>query len=256
MIAIPAYIELIIVAGSAAIAIAVWGTLSMAARKSGLSGPEARRVGIGAALFLGVWLGAALLLAPDPSSLVARDAFYLTPLIPLFAGLSMVAVLIALWRSSSLRRALAAVPTPTLHALQVWRVVGILFVILFGLGQLPAHFALPAGWGDIFVGVTAPLIALALARGMRGAAPLAIAWNVFGLLDLVVAVGMGTGFLAPLLEPELGPRVPPAAAMGVYPMILVPVFAVPLSMLLHVIALPRVVREMRVGQRLLPKAAH
>jgi hypothetical protein len=67
---------------------------------------------------------------------------------------------------------------------------------------------------------------------------------------------MGTGLLALYLAPELGPRIPPAAAMGVYPMILVPVFAVPLSLLLHLTALPRLVREMRVGHRLVPKAAH
>ena len=64
-------------------------------------------------------------------------------------------------------------------------------------------------------------------------------WNVVGLLDLFVAVGMGTGILAPILVPGLGPRVPPAAAMGVCPMILVPIYAVPLSVILHVIVLGR-----------------
>lgn len=110
--------------------------------------------------------------------------------------------------------------------------------------RLPAHFALPAGWGDILVGLTAPLVALGLARGIRGGRTLAISWNVFGLLDLAVAVGMGTGFLAPLLAPDLGPRVPPALAMGVFPMILVPLFAVPMSVLLHLLALRGLRREL------------
>ena len=82
---------------------------------------------------------------------------------------------------------------------------------------------------------------LALARGVRGARPAGIAWNVLGLLDLVVAVGMGTALLAPLLAPELG-RVPPVPAMGVFPLILVPAFAVPVSVLLHVLALARLLR--------------
>jgi hypothetical protein len=83
---------------------------------------------------------------------------------------------------------------------------------------------------------------------------LGIAWNVLGLLDLVVAVGMGSGFLAPLLTPELGP-VPPAAAMGAFPLILVPTFAVPVSVLLHLLALARLLREVRLGSGLVAKAA-
>jgi len=56
---------------------------------------------------------------------------------------------------------------------------------------------------------------------------------------------MGTGLLAPYLAPELGPRVQPAAAMGIFPMFLVPAFAVPVSVLLHLIALGRLRREVR-----------
>jgi hypothetical protein len=66
---------------------------------------------------------------------------------------------------------------------------------------------------------------------------------VFGLVDLVVAVGMGTGLLAPILMPELGSPVPPAAAMGAFPMILVPTFAVPVSTLVHVLSLRRLYRD-------------
>ena len=72
---------------------------------------------------------------------------------------------------------------------------------------------------------------------------------MFGLLDLVVAVGMGTGYLAPLLAPHLGAQVPPAAAMGVFPLVLVPTFAVPLSIMLHLLGLVRLTAESRVGVR-------
>jgi hypothetical protein len=76
-----------------------------------------------------------------------------------------------------------------------------------------------------------------------------------GVLDLIVAAGTGTGLLAPLVAPELGPRVPPAPAMGVLPMFLVPAFAVPMSLLLHVLALGRLLREIRFGARLAPSGA-
>jgi hypothetical protein len=88
------------------------------------------------------------------------------------------------------------------------------------------------------VGLAAPLVGLALARRAAWGGALAVLWNVFGLLDLVVAVGMGTGYLATLLAPTQG-GVAPAAAMGVFPLVLVPTFAVPLSIMLHLLGLTR-----------------
>jgi hypothetical protein len=66
---------------------------------------------------------------------------------------------------------------------------------------------------------------------------------------------MGTGFLAPVLAPDLGARVPAAAAMGVFPMILVPTFAVPVSVLLHVLALGGLLRKVRVASALVSTPA-
>jgi hypothetical protein len=234
-----------VVAGNLAIAIVLTSVISQAARRCGLASASQRRVQIGSAAFFGVWLAAVLLFAPTSSSPATADPFAIAPLIPLAVAGSFTVALFAVGRSASLRRVLAAIPVSSLNALQAWRVLGIVFVILLALGRLPAHFALPAGWGDFAVGVTAPLVALALARGARGSATIAVGWNVFGLLDLVVAVGMGTGLFAPLFVPELGPRVPPAAAMGVFPMILVPAFAVPASAMVHVLALYRLRRAAR-----------
>jgi hypothetical protein len=139
------------------------------------------------------------------------------------------------------------------HLLQVWRILGVLFIALMVRGELPAHFALPAGWGDIFIGLTAPWVAYALARQARGARALAVSWNAFGMLDLVVAVGTGTGVLVSLLTP--GPRVPAAAAMGMFPLFLVPAFAVPMSGLFHVFAFSALRREARVHPYLTPASA-
>jgi hypothetical protein len=250
---IPWYVELIVLATNLATAVAVWRILSTAAHRSGLPPATQRTVRTGAAIFLGAWLGAALVLAPAPASLLIRDRFYLTPLIPLLVVAPITIALLALWLSPAARRVFAAASIPALIGVQVYRSIGFVFLILLALGQLPAYFALPAGWGDIAVGLSAPLVALALARGVRGGRTLAIAWNSLGLLDLLVAVGMGTGFLAPFLVPELGTRVPPAAAMGVFPMILVPTFAVPVSVLLHLLALGRIWRELRFGTGLVPK---
>lgn len=252
---IPWYITLIVIVTNLTIAVAVWSILSSATGRSGLAPAAQRTVRIGSAAFLGVWLGTALLLAPSPASLLDRDRFYITPLIPSLFVLPMTIALLALWRSSKLRRVLAAVSLPAVHGVQVYRIIGAVFLVLLAQGQVPAHFALPAGWGDVTVGLAAPLVALALARGARSARLLAVSWNVFGLLDLAVAVGMGTGFLAPFLAPQLGSRVPSTGAMGVFPMILVPAFAVPVSVLLHVLALGGLLRDVRVEPRLVATAA-
>jgi hypothetical protein len=171
----------------------------------------------------------------------------------MFPLAALTVVFLALRLSPSLQRVLAAASLPAMLGVQVYRTIGVVFLILFAQGQLPAHFAVPAGWGDIAIGITAPLVAMALLRNIPGSIPLAFSWNVLGLLDLVVAVGMGTGFLAPLLVPELGPRVPPAAGMGIFPLILVPTFAVPVSVLLHLLALGRLRHRVRLGSGLVPK---
>ena len=250
---IPWYITAIILGANVAAAVGVWFIIATAAGRSGLAPAAARKVRIGSAIFLFGWLGAALLLAPSPASLPGRDPFYLTPLIPLFALGATIVLLAAVWTSPALRRTLGAISLPAVHGVQLYRAIGATFFVLLAQGQLPAHFALPAGWGDVAVGLAAPLVALALARRVTGSHALAAGWNVFGMLDLVVAVGMGTGYLAPLLAPHLGAHVPPAAAMSVFPLVLVPTFAVPVSFMLHVLGLIQLAGESRIGVQPIPR---
>jgi hypothetical protein len=241
---IPWPITLILIVTQPLIALAVWRILARGA-------PQGVRIGLGVGL--AGWVALAFALAPAPATLAGRDPFYLTLLLAIFALGSFAAALLGLGLSPALRRAVETAWLPAVIGVQFYRVLGVLFIILLAQGQLPAHFAAPAGWGDIFVGLTAPLVALALIRRMPVARALAVAWNVFGLLDLVVAVGMGTGVLAPYLMPELGSRVPSAAGMGVFPLILVPTFAVPLSVILHVIALARLRHGARADARLVAR---
>jgi hypothetical protein len=139
-----------------------------------------------------------------------------------------------------------AIPADKLISVQVYRVIGgALFLPLYAIGTLPGHFALPAGWGDLAVGLLAPFVALAVRRKIRGSQRLALGWNLFGFADLVTAVGLGTGYLLLLLRPEAG--APPAtAAMTFFPLVLVPTFAVPLGFILHIYSIRRSLK----GERL------
>jgi hypothetical protein len=76
------------------------------------------------------------------------------------------------------------VPQPWLVGAQLYRALGVIFLILYASGKLPGLFAWPAGVGDIFVGLTAPLVGAAYARAPRDNGRLVWAWNVIGILDL------------------------------------------------------------------------
>jgi hypothetical protein len=112
---------------------------------------------------------------------------------------------------------------------QSWRIAGFVFVVLYVYGILPGIFANPAGWGDIFIGLTAPWVALKLAQpGHRTGF---IAWNALGMLDLVSAVTLGT------TSRLIHPHALAADAMTVLPLSIVPTFLVPLFFIFHIIVI-------------------
>jgi hypothetical protein len=117
----------------------------------------------------------------------------------------------------------------TLTSVQVWRILGFTFLLLEARNVLPSVFALPAGYGDMFIGVTAGFAAWKLAEpAHRGSF---LFWQALGILDLISAVSLGT--TARLLDPH-GPSM---VAMTVLPLSLIPTFLVPLFLMLHVICI-------------------
>ncbi|HEU4800080.1 MAG TPA: hypothetical protein VFS94_05570 [Gemmatimonadales bacterium] len=76
---------------------------------------------------------------------------------------------------------MATASLPTLVGAQFYRVISAVFVVMLALGRLPAHFAIPAGWGDIATGVLAPVVAFMLARGSSLGRPMALGWCASGL---------------------------------------------------------------------------
>lgn len=188
-----------------------------------------RRAGAPAAAVLGAWflfaLGASLVGIFD-----SRRG------VPLALGLSAVlpvVVFVICWTRLEVFRAFTHSLSPrALLWAQTWRVGGILFLILHSRAQLPASFALPAGWGDIAVGVTAPLVALAMDRLPR---KLFIAWNLVGIADLALAITLGVlSSAGPLGILAHGVTTRP---MSLFPLSLIPTFAVPLLAIFHLIVL-------------------
>ena len=139
--------------------------------------------------------------------------------------------------SSSFRAFVLSLDLRLIVGMQAWRWAGLGFLFLYAHHVLPAMFALPAGLGDMAIGFAAPWMILALVRQPDFAASSAfVRWNVLGMLDLVVAIGLGT------LSATLSTGAPgevTTAPMAMLPLLVVPVFLVPLFLMLHVAALMR-----------------
>lgn len=152
-----------------------------------------------------------------------------------------------------LRRIVATVPNTWLVGVQFYRVLGMIFVVLYAGGHLPGSFALPAGLGDSLVGVLAPFVALSFARSPEGAARRVRLWNLLGIADLAVAVTLG--FLTSPSPLQMLAFDRPSGLIAMFPLSLIPVFAVPLSILLHLASLQKLRQEQRTGPRELPSEA-
>ena len=102
-----------------------------------------------------------------------------------------------------------------------------IFLVLYAGGRLPGVFAWPAGVGDVLVGLLAPVAAIVYARRPRTAAGFVRAWNPFGIADLIVAIA--AGFLSATSPLQLLAFNLPNELISEFPLVLVPVFLVPLS---------------------------
>ena len=165
-----------------------------------------------------------------------------------YALLAPIVLGVVLFRMSPLlRRALAAVPDTWLVGVQVYRVLGVIFLVLYAGGHLPGVFALPAGVGDTFVGILAPFVAASFARSGDGAARSVRIWNLLGIADLVIAVTLG--FLTSPSPFQVAAFDRPSALIAMFPLSLIPVFAVPISILLHIASLQRLSQHPVTGVR-------
>lgn len=214
-------------------------SVSLVLDRGGLAGrrqnQSARSTGIAGFAVVAGWTGLSAALAG--SGVYGQDAGPVPWIVVIFATF-----LIGLLAATNLPPVAQALESPgTLMRLTLphtLRVFGVVFLIVMAQDSLPAHFALPAGLGDVAIGVAAPFVAWRLARG-EGAHS-AVWLNVLGLLDLVVALSLGF-FLAP--GPfQLLDVTPTTESLSMLPLALIPTVAVPTAIALHVLALRRLIR--------------
>jgi hypothetical protein len=113
---------------------------------------------------------------------------FTAPLLAFFAWLRL---------SPAFRDFILSLDPLLMAGMQAWRFAGLGFLFLYAHKVLPGLFALPAGLGDMAVGFAAPWMVLGLARHQNFAESAAFTrWNWLGILDLVVALGLGASMAA------------------------------------------------------------
>jgi hypothetical protein len=132
--------------------------------------------------------------------------------------------------SPTFRAVIGGIPQHWLVGIQTFRILGGVFIVRYFQGELPGVFAIPAGAGDVLTGLFAPLVAYWWVAGRPYARTAAIAWNLFGMADLINAVllgvltGGGSGGI-------------------VFPIVLIPIYAVPRAFLVHSYSLIGLLRK-------------
>src|SRR5262249_37866657 len=146
------------------------------------------------------------------------------------------AILALFWIPSAVRGWALGVDLRVLVMIHATRVIpGVGFLLLYRRGVLPRDFAVPGGWGDIAVAMTAIAVCLVARPGRGGGRSLLLGWNAFGLLDILLVVATAA---------RLGMSDPHSMrALLELPLSLLPTFLVPIIIATHVIIFARLWRR-------------
>ena len=174
-----------------------------------------------------VWFGLAV--AMGLSGVVEHAS---APTIAAVVWILTILVLVAAWKVGPIRDWALNVAPRWLVLFHQIRFVGFYFLFLESRGQMPAAFAIPAGWGDI---ATATLAALLLVSSAVRSRRLLLAWNSFGLIDILFVVFSAL---------RIGLRDWSSMhALREWPLSLLPTFVVPLVIASHVLIFVRLRRD-------------
>ena len=146
-------------------------------------------------------------------------------------------VIVALYLSGgALRRVADAIDPRALVLFHSARgPIGVGFFVLAATSGLDPTFARIAGWGDVAVGLLAPVASLALPSSSRPRARLALAWNLLGFVDILAVFVTAQRVLFFSGHPET------MSALLVFPGPLLPLMIVPLVITTHLLIFRRLI---------------
>ena len=159
------------------------------------------------------------------------------PLIAFLVVTAIAALLSVYFTSESFRAFIGSISYKHLTVFNIWRIpAGTAFLYYGSQNWLPEQFVFNAGYGDLAVGFLVSVV-LMLPESRRKY----LAFHIFGMLDFVLAVGTGLTFTplqVPLMENIAG-----------HPIVLIPLFGVPVTGAFHIMTLHRLLRKQASEQR-------
>ena len=152
-------------------------------------------------------------------------------LIALFVIAGIIALIALNYASESFSNYFNSISYKHLTIFNIWRIpAGAAFLYYGANNWLPEQFVINAGYGDLVIGCLVPVILMLPESWSKY-----FAFHVFGMLDFVLAVGTGLVFTilqVPLMENIAG-----------NPIVLIPLFGVPVTGAFHILTLRRLWRE-------------
>lgn len=211
------------------------GAIAVIALSERLS-PANRRIGLAVfGLYLGGWLPFVAWVTAGGGFMAGAASSPVLPLLPLAAAAPVLSFGLALWISPAVRAWADGIDQRLLVALQSLRVMGWVFVALWLGSHIPWQFGLPAGVGDVAVGLLAGYALLRLTVSGEALAHWAPRVDAAGVLDFVVAVGTGVLTIPGALH--LLAVETPNLMLTDWPLALIPAFAVPLFSVAHILSI-------------------
>jgi hypothetical protein len=111
------------------------------------------------------------------------------PKILLFTAIPlMLFYFLVLPRIPTFKSSLSKIPLTSLVGIHIFRLIGIFFLITHAYGALPTQFAYTAGMGDITTAIASIFVVKAIEQKKNYARALTIAWNIFGILDIISVI--------------------------------------------------------------------
>lgn len=134
------------------------------------------------------------------------------------------------FNSGTYKTLLKNTPVDQFILLHRFRLIGSFFIVLMLFGLLPPVFALIAGSGDIITALSSIWISRLIKNKRKHANKLAIIWNTFGLLDILITSAMAITLTKISME---------TGALGVdilatFPFCFIPAFAPATIIFLHI----------------------
>ncbi len=196
-----------------------------AALNAGMTPGQSRTIRNGIILFYLLWLSYASVLA-------LKGTLYQNPMPPrpiLFLTLPLSLILFVIVANTPLfKKLLRSATLESLIALHVFRILGVFFFLLYSYHLLDAAFALSAGLGDIITAIFAIPVARGVAKKKSWSRKAVIAWNIFGILDIVSLLTIA--FFGAIKAAATGQS---GGEMTMFPFVFFPAFAPATILFLH-----------------------